>query len=276
MKPIAATTCERAWLEAAEYLSTGSHTEYNLIVEIAKPAEHDASDQRIRQIVDEFLRAKGANPCSTVAGTIFPAAEYVNHGARGVYELYPEEVFPNIKLGPNDWGRYAQRLVRWPAANGNLINPLKIVVEKIRTQLKGKRFRQCYELSLSDSAIDLPLYDPVRDKGRPRGGPCLSHVSLKLGADASLYLTALYRSHAYVARALGNFLGLAALQAFVCEETGLEPGPLVCVSTYARLEPGERTSPWSIGEAIEMVSSARASLTTRSGVSRSVAIGGVT
>ena len=263
MKPISAVSCERAWLEAAEHLSKGSHTEYNLIIEIEKPAEHDAADQQIRMIVDDFLRSKRAHPCSTVAGTIFPASEYINHGSHGVYELYPEEVFPNINMGPGDWGRYAQRLVRWPGPKGNPINPLKTVDEKIKTQLKGRRFRQCYELSLSDSAIDLPLYDPVKDKGRPRGGPCLSHVSLKLGESNSLYLTALYRSHTYVARALGNFLGLAALQAFVCEETGLEPGPLVCVSTYARLEPGEQSSPWSIGEAMEMVKTARASIEHR-------------
>lgn len=256
MKAISAETCERAWLAAAEHLSTGSHTEYNLIVEVEKPAVHYDADHAVRKILDNFLTSKDAQPCSTVAGTIFPAAEYMNHGARGVYELYPNEVYPNIKLG-GDWGRYAYRLVRWNGSDGRSINPLEMLVEKIRSQLKGKtRFRQCYEISLTDSGIDLPLYDPAQDR-RVRGGPCLSHVSFKLGEEDSLYLTALYRSHTYVARALGNFLGLAALQAFICDETLLKPGPLVCVSTYAKLEPGEQSSPWSIGEAVKMVKAAR-------------------
>jgi thymidylate synthase len=266
VKPICGETCERAWLAAAEHLSSGSHTEYNLIVEIEKPSVHDAADHAVRKTVDDFLKSKRANPCSAVAGTIFPAAEYLNHGAKGVYELYPKEVFPNINLGPGDWGRYAYRMVRWTGGNGKTINPLEVLVDKIKAQLKGRRMRQCYEVSLTDSAIDLPLYDPALDRKRPRGGPCLSHVSFKLGEEDTLYLTALYRSHTYVARALGNFLGLASLQAFVCDETKLDPGPLVCVSTYARLEPGEGSSPWPVGAALQMVKSARKAFTKAGGV----------
>src|SRR5512138_3297576 len=47
VKPISEETCERAWLAAAEHLSTGSHTEYNLIVEIEKPAEHAKQDHAV-------------------------------------------------------------------------------------------------------------------------------------------------------------------------------------------------------------------------------------
>lgn len=47
---------------------------------------------------------------------------------------------------------------------------------------------------------------------------------------------ALYRSHWYVQRALGNLFGLAHLQHFVAQETGLELGPLVCISSVAQLE----------------------------------------
>jgi hypothetical protein len=255
MKPIPQTTCERAWLDAVEHLAEVSdRTEYNLIIEITKPTLHEAADHRIRSTVDGFLRNHDAHPVSTVAGTIFPAAEYVNHGARGVYEIYPEEVYPEI-MGPSDWGRYAHRLVRWPTSSQTPFNPLQTVVEKMKNQLENrKRMRACYELSLTDSAIDLPLYDPAMDGRRVRNGPCLSHISLKIGATDTLYLTAVYRSHSYVAKALGNFLGLAALQAFICDETGLAPGPLVSVSTYARLEV---EGGWSVGEALQLVKSAR-------------------
>jgi hypothetical protein len=263
MIPFTKETCEQAWLAAAEHLAKpGAHTDYNLVVEILKPTRHDEADRRVRAVVDGFLRRHQASPVTTVAGTIFPAAEYVNHGTQGVYELYPVEVYPEIK-GPHDWGRYAYRLVRWPVAGGSPLNPLKTVVEKIANQLKnGRRMRACYELSLTDSAIDLPLYDPVTDKGRPRGGPCLSHVSLKIGETDTLYLTALYRSHSYIARALGNFLGLADLQAFVCDQTGLAPGPLVCISSYARLETDDG---WSVGDTLELVKAARTASDGRPG-----------
>lgn len=258
MKAISQITCERAWLEAAEYLVQASgHTEYNLIVEITKPTLHEAAEHRIRATVDHFLRSHKANPISTVAGTIFPASEYVNYGARGVYEIYPDEVYPEI-IGPREWGRYAQRLVRWPTTSKKPINPLKTLIEKMEKQLKnGKRMRACYELSLTDSAIDLPLYDPVTDGSRPRSGPCLSHISLKIGETDILYMTALYRSHSYIAKALGNFIGLAGLQAFICAQTGLSPGPLVSVSSYARLDVD---GGWSFSSASQLVQSAKSAL----------------
>lgn len=254
MKTVIEETCEQAWLVAAEHLAgISGHTEYNMVVEIAKPTLHEDADRRVRRTVDQFLRRHDANPITTVAGTIFPTADYKDHGSRGVYEVYPDETYPQIR---SEWGRYAYRLVRWPADATKQINPLQKLVEKINTQLQnGMRLRACYEVSLTDSAIDLPLYDPSLDRGRTRGGPCLSHLSFKLGADDTLYLTALYRSHSYIAKALGNFLGLADLQAFVCDETGLSPGPLMCVSSYARVDTEDG---WSVGAALDLVKRARA------------------
>jgi len=54
-------------------------------------------------------------------------------------------------------------------------------------------------------------------------------------------LTAIYRSHYYVQKTLGNLLGLAQLHFFVANETGLQIGPLICHSTYATLEAEPKT-----------------------------------
>lgn len=259
VKAITQESCERAWLQAAEHLAAShDHTDFNLLVEITNPAMHNAADLRVRAKVDAFLRKKGANPLATVAGTIFPTSEYLNYGSRGVYEVYPNEVYPEIR---DSWGRYAFRLVRWTNSSGSTINPLKTLVEKMINQLKNpQRKRACYELSLTESAIDLPLYDPASDSKLTRGGPCLSHISIKIGPENKLYLTALYRSHSYIARALGNFYGLAALQAFICNETKLAPGPLLSVSSYARIEPDEnKNKAWTVAEALRLVKDARAS-----------------
>lgn len=255
MKAVTQESCELAWLEAAEHLAKmREHTEYNLIVEITKPAQRNDADRRIKSTVDQFLRAQKVNPLSTVAGTIFPISEYLNFGKRGVYEVYPDEVYPEIKAA-SEWGRYAHRLVRWGESDPP-INPLKTLVEKMAAQLANSGpMRACYELSLTDSAIDLPLYDPVRDRKLTRNGPCLSHVSLKIRDSKTLYLTAIYRSHYYVEKALGNFYGLAALQSFVCDQTGLTPGPLVSVSSFAKLD---TDGGWSQSAALKLVKAARA------------------
>ncbi len=238
MKPITGESRATAWLAAVQHLSCCAGWEdYNVILEILDPMRRDANDRQIEERVDAFLRAAEHSPLSTVAETIFPGGEYRRHGPEGVYETYPNEIYPRIKrLRELRWGTYAHRLMRREGPTGT-INPLKYCVEKINRQLVGKSVKTaCYELSLSDVGIDLPLYDPVTDRKHHIGGPCLSHVSLKIAREKKLLLTALFRSHYYVQKALGNIIGLARLQAFVCEQTKLAPGPLVCVSTYATLE----------------------------------------
>jgi hypothetical protein len=242
MKQITGESRATTWLAAMRHLDECDDWEdYNLVLEILDPMRRDPVDQRIEDTVDKFLRAADKFPLTTVSETIFPASEYRRHGPDGVYETYPNEIYPKIKRLPElKWGTYAHRLVRRTGPSGPF-NPLKYCVEKIRGELAGKGVKTaCYELSLADVALDLPLYEAASDQTYHIGGPCLSHVSLKITRDRKLLLTALYRSHYYVQKALGNLLGLARLQAFVCEQTKLAPGPLVCVSTYATLE-----SEWS-------------------------------
>ncbi len=261
MRAIAGQTCAESWLDALDYLvGCRWHEQHNLILEVARPAARSGTDRYILRIVDRFLIDHGAQPLVTVAETIFPGAEYQRSGVHGVYEIYPNEIYPQIKL-PHEWGRYAHRLVRKRSPDGSELNPLKIAVEKLRSQVQnGQRKRCCYELSLSEGALDLPLYD-ANDDCRLLYGPCLSHISLKLGRSNDLYLTAQYRSHYYVARALGNLMGLAMLQAFVCEQTGLAPGPLVCVSTFARVD----TEQWNLSEVRELVTNLRTGLSATNG-----------
>lgn len=98
--------------------------------------------------------------------------------------------------------------------------------------------RAVYEIPLvenDDLLTDIPIYSAAADSRRIRGGPCLSHLSFKLLPDR-VTLTAIYRYHYYVQRALGNLLGLAQLLVFVAAEVGVEVGQLVCHSTYAALD----------------------------------------
>jgi hypothetical protein len=253
MKPITGGSRATVWLAAVQYLSTCQDWEdYNLILEILDPMRRGADDRRIEARLDGFLRAAGHFPLSTVAETIFPAGEYRRHGPKGVYETYPDEIYPSIKRLPElRWGTYAHRFVRRDGPTGP-INPLKYCIEKICKQLAGKSVKTgCYELSLSEVGLDLPLYDPVSDRKHHIGGPCLSHVSLKITREKRLVMTALYRSHYYLQKALGNLLGLARLQAFVCEQTKLAPGPLICMSTYATLE--RNSGSWTKADVTDLI-----------------------
>ena len=105
------------------------------------------------------------------------------------------------------------------------------------------RNRAAYELDAE--AHGLSTYNAETDWNNYLGGQCLSHISLKLGPDHELYLTAMYRYQFFIRKALGNFLGLARLQAFIAQEVGIPIGPLVCHATLAQLDPG-KTGGWGL------------------------------
>ena len=63
----------------------------------------------------------------------------------------------------------------------------------------------------------------------------------KIIDENELSLTVMYRNHAYIARGLGNFIGLGRLMAFIADQTGAKIGSLTCVSTHAWIDSGKKT-----------------------------------
>ncbi len=248
MKPIPATTPTAAWLEAARYLvDQPDHRSTRIILEIANPIALTAKDRAVYDLVNNFLVNHGGLPVNTVANTIFPWGLYKRHGSPEFYKQYLE-AFPRIQkdCDARPWGTYFHRLIYRKAPTGQEINPLKYLVEKLNKRLNN---RAAYELNPTDPFLDIATYDAVHDKHHPLGGPCLSHVSFNLTADRKLELTALYRSHFYIQRALGNLFGLAQLLHFVTIETGLPMGSLTCISNTAQLD----KDGWKSSEAVTLV-----------------------
>lgn len=237
MKSVQAATRTEAWQKAYSYLADCPRREaYHLVVEIENPTETTGEDERLVRALDEVLVGRGKLPVNAVADTIFPSTEYFVRGVDGVYS-YPDDVYPHIRKAQRPWGNYARRLLRRTLPDGRTINPLQDVVERIKSERENKGpKRACYELSVSDSYWELPTVRGDDQRKYLMGGPCLSHISLKLGRDGRLFMAVLYRHHFYTERALGNFLGLARLQQFICDQTQLRPGPVLCASTLATLD----------------------------------------
>jgi hypothetical protein len=239
LHPFEGTTCVSTWLQAMEYLEKKT-TACNIILGIESPTRLPAEDYRVQEHVNQFFARYGALPINTVATTIFPASDYLHGGAQAVYEEFPK-TFDKIREG---WGTYAMRLLTksLPTSDGKSFqSPLQQLVSKMKRQRETSRMRSVYEASLiedDDLLTDIPIYRAPSDAKHIRGRylPCLSHLSFKLLPNDTVVLTATYRYHYYVQRALGNLLGLAQLLAFVASEVGVEPGPLVCHSTYAALD----------------------------------------
>lgn len=250
--------CERivpTWREAARYLDTQPDRQaLNLVLEISDPLTLTDDDRQVMGRVNSALKRSGLT-LQTVAGTIFPIDFYRRYGRPAFYEHYKAMLRRGKKAGT--WGTYASRMIDRPGRKaGEKINPLEMLVCRLRDSEQPERdgikvsFQSAYELGVSDPEQDLarfdndvggeiPTYDASLDGKRWLGYPCLSHVSFKRvekGDGHAVNLTAVYRSHHYCARALGNLLGLSQLLWFVAREAGLQVGTLTCISSYAELD----------------------------------------
>jgi hypothetical protein len=240
-------TCAPAWLSAVMKVNAEpGHEAYNVIIDIADPVMATAEDENIVDVLNTFLEMHDSPPLQTVANTIFPYSLYKRYGAPKFYEIYLERVYPKVKQ--QEWGRYFERMINCKTEDKS-INPLAKLVTTLSLAIHGRLFRNIYELVIYDPALDVRIYDPTRDANRVRNRQCLSFLSFKLSSEKKLSLTAIYRNHFYIARLLGNMIGLGRLLEFVALETGAEIGSLTIVSTHATVD----TSPWKRVEIAELI-----------------------
>jgi hypothetical protein len=239
-----------AWLEALGRLTECADGKaIHLAVCIRQPRQPE--DQAIRRALDGFIEnARKRNrrlwPVSTVANTIFPAAFYQPHAehARGrLYELHAKAQRIQDRLG-RESENYFNRLVAYPASDGDAFNQLEYIVDRMIKQRKprkggrGGALSSAYEAGLTvPDGADLRVQAPGQDRNT-RGFPCLSHISFTLEHDR-LNLAALYRNQHFVARAYGNYLGLIRIGAFVASEVGVELAEVMCLATHADAEYGD-------------------------------------
>lgn len=244
------TRVVQAWLAAIRHLERQpNHDATNIILEIATPLVATAEDREVvRAMTDALQRKKSERTVMTAAGTIFPYSIVKRHGRPEWYSRYKTIMARGMM--PRSWGTYALRMIERKDASGVTFNPLEKIIEKL-TAIRTEHLNQyiaAYELGVCDPSVDfasgfngigleLPTYDPGTDRHMYYGSACLSHVTFKL-MHGKIDLTAIYRSHYYAERALGNLIGLAQLQNYVAEESGYETGVLTCISTYARLDEG--------------------------------------
>ena len=228
-------TNAQGWLAASIAVQELGGESHNVIIDIADPLSETRTDAAIVREVDTFLRDHHHNALSSVANTIFPKSLCERHGPEAFYDVYRDRVLPRMKTMTRDWGRYFERLTMWKKVDGaqvRIINPLDDLVHIMQMQLQSNRtYRNVYEMT---------VYDPTRDAGKVSNRQCLSFLSFKLTHEEQLNLTVMYRNHAYIARGLGNFIGLGRLLAFVADQSGATVGSLTCISTHAEIDYGTK------------------------------------
>jgi hypothetical protein len=237
MEMIKGQTAPAVWLAAVEHLNgCPDQEDFDVFLHVAEPTVLSKSDAAVYKEVDKFLTMHGGFGIHTIAETIFPLAEYLHGGAPGVFKDFPPKIRAIQKARDDgNWGSYAYRILRQKDMQGETFNPLEDLIKKIKNH--GK-YRASFEMNRGHPfEDDIPIYDPATDRKRLYGGPCLSHLSIKVH-DGQVRFNATYRSHYYVRRLLGNLVGLGRLQYFVAREAGLNVGGLTINSTFARLDTG--------------------------------------
>ena len=223
----AAPTPVRAWLDAAERLVREGPLG-GLMLYIEDPLALPPAEEAAVDLVDAYLKDHGQQGIATVANTIFPASLDRGDGIEALRARYLA-VYAKRMCQQGGWGRYFERMVRWETRDRRHVDQLAENIRMLR-QLKAEgawNYRQCYEIA---------LFDPARDLIKPRGRQCLSFIELKPAPEGQLHMMAVYRNHHYVARTLGNLLGLGRLQDFIARETGFARGSLIVQSTHAELD----------------------------------------
>lgn len=211
-----ALTIPTAWLVAAQRVCEPGEPLSFLVV--SAKAGFPAVHEDLRSL-DDCARSVGAELPSSVAGVLFPqrvvdSAGPTDQRIKKGWELFGRGRRAGLKF--SGWKHtYFERLTgHWIDAKTNLQeikeNRLASIIEKINAW---------------DKDVEAAFYvhtEASTDRLRPRGAPCLQYVQFRLHEKTRLELFALYRSHDYFNKVLGNMIGLQRLGQFVADSTGRE------------------------------------------------------
>lgn len=217
-QPIDADNCLEAWRQVTAILCDRTGSATNLLVYIRQPTIINQS-----WLVHFNPRRLGGDDIGDVINTIFPRRLLARtQGRQDLFRRYLQLHQRGRRRAGNRgaWGTYFQRLIDF---NGDgRVNQLETAIEKLsswpRRSLTGLTFH---------------LSSPSLDRPRTRGGPCWHFGELLWREHDTVDLVVVYRNHDYFNKALGNFLGLGQLLAFICAESGKTPGQLICHSINA-------------------------------------------
>ena len=226
-----------AWVRSTKSIMEDDYKQ-DVVLHIESPDSSHKSTSRVTDSLDRHYASADMDPIQTVAEWIFPGWLYLEGGIEHVFNEYPKQLeIIESKDSAYHWGTYFGRMIeRVDPKTGETYNPLQKTIEKLKRANKksGQGFHACYELELFDSSYDISTYNSNTDRNLVRNLPCLSHLSFKL-YEGKVHLTAMYRSHDYRFKTLGNLLGLARLLTCVAQETKADIGQLVIHSSRAFL-----------------------------------------
>lgn len=220
---IKSVNCLTAWRDVCRYIIQYGNG-FNLLVQIDSPLVY--TQAQLTEIVNSGIITK--KKIDDVVNTLFPVklhARSLTLTNSQFYDLH-ERIYLRGKTmhsrNRSMWGNYFLRFTKF-GINGR--NQLQPIIDAIKNRANNQA--ACYIMHVS--SVD---YD---NNTRVIGNPCLQYVQFGVH-DNSLNLTAVYRNHDFLNKALGNYIGLSELLKFVCDETGSTMGGVTCHSIHYYME----------------------------------------
>lgn len=208
------TTCVEAWLDVSRYLLDNGPKVCNILVTITNPTFFDQA--WCTRYNPRTANAKGDN-IRDVMNTIFP--QKTRHNSPDRHAFYERYKKANRRRHRKNWGTYFGRLISFGDKKKNQLEAAISALNRWKNN--------------PHAALTVHLSSPETDSLKPLGAPCWHYGEFLCPDRHTIELVAVYRNHDFFNKALGNYIGLSRLLSFVCQETGRNPGRLVCHSVQA-------------------------------------------
>ena len=164
-----------------------------------------------------------------VANTIFPKrSKWWDKDYEQFRTHYAPAYRKMIRRGRRSWGCYFLRMIEFGEGHAD---QLQRVVEGLSSW--GWNHKAAFYIQFSSADTEKP---------KPLGAPCWQYVQFNVEREGILSMTAVYRSHDYFRKALGNLVGLSRLLEFVAARTGHAGGTITCVSSYAFVDVSRKSA----------------------------------
>jgi thymidylate synthase len=223
IKAINSYNCLTAWRDACRFIiENGAGS--NLIVGIENPLSY--SNAHLTDLYRNGLTT--ALEVSDVSNTIFPHKFFQRHrslSSEAFFDLHEKLYLRGKTMHAKNRSRWGTYFLRFTKFGSRKHNQLQNIIDAINS--RNTNNAACYIMHASSVDYDSNV--------RKMGNPCLQYVQIEAQAS-KLNLTAVYRNHDFLNKALGNYIGLSRLLEFACLKTRKQVGSVVCHSIHYYLD----------------------------------------
>ena len=232
---VSTETLSHAWLQAVAMMHRNRDRKaVHLMLRIADPTRdepeiHAAAQELIDSINAGRAESEHLPDVLTTRNTMFPASWASRHPEPSDLAAYYRERYRRLRSHPgNSYGTYFGRMVAYPrdSKHDDTSDQLSELVRKLREESSLR--------SPLSSRYEINIFSERYDTNR-MSFPCMAHLSFHMH-DGALHQQAVYRNEYLVARAYGNYLGLAQLQVYLAAACGLKVGEFAVTIGHVELD----------------------------------------